>query len=243
MPQPPTTSSERTLSRVPVNPAHTIRQVLTDEESYSTTLVTILIDTYGTEALEWHPATIKQQLEGDFNIQLPQFAHDRIMAAVTLLTTDFFYQAVDKFIDLCNVLGGSEFDPGTFDPADSYECAWGITEALLLSPPEEEEEPFSDDIRRYIGFVLHDEGFVTPPDVLKIALDGDFADQVRYDLADDPEMFEGVYQMQADKTGEVTTMIKENLTELMQQLQSLPLTNGDTSDLVNKLRGAMKRSG
>jgi len=230
-------NSEKSTTRVPMNPGARIRQVLTDEESYTTTLVALLIDSYGTEALEWHPETIRRQLEADYNLELPQYAHDRIMAGVTLLTTDYFFKSLSRFIDLCNVLSGSEFDPSVFDPADSAECAWGITEALLLSPPEDDdEEPFIDDIRRYIGFTLRDEGFVKPPDVLQIALDADFSDKVRFDFSDDPEMFQGIYQTQADKTDEVTMMLKDNIRELIDQLEALPLKEGDASNLIQRLR-------
>ena len=57
-----------------------------------------------------------------------------------------------------NVLAGSEFDPETFDPADSAECAWAVTEALLLSPPDERDtQPvFSDEIRKYIQEMQED---------------------------------------------------------------------------------------
>lgn len=232
-----TVSPTSSTSRVPTNPGRVIRKFLMDESSYMTTLLAILIDTYGTEALEWHPETIRQQLEADYNLSLPQFAHDRIMAGVTLLTTDLFYKSASRFVDLCNVIAGAEFDPNVFDPADPYECAWAVTEALLLAPPEDDDdEPFDDEIRRYLGFVLRDEGFVKPPDVLQIALDADFSDKVRYDFSDDPEMFQGVYETQASKTDEVTTMIRGNLEELIQQLEDLPLRNGDTKDLVRRAR-------
>jgi hypothetical protein len=129
-----------------------------------------------------------------------------------------------------------------FDPADSVECAWAVTEALLLVPPDAEDpEPFSDEVRHYIGAVLREEGYVTAPDVLRIALDGDFADHVRFNFADDPEMFQGIYDVQASKAAEVTDTVRENLTELLEQIQSLPLVHGDARGLVARLSGQIRQ--
>jgi hypothetical protein len=135
-------------------------------------------------------------------------------------------------VALANVLAGDEFDPSVFDPADSAECAWAITEALLLSPPDDDDpEPFSPEVRTYVGKVLRDEGYVTPPDVLKIALDGDFAEHVRYSFADDPEMFSGIHDVQAGKTQEIESVIREGLSELLDQLKALPLQHGSVAEL------------
>lgn len=194
-----------------------------------------LIDQYGTDCLAWTPATIRMQVEEDFGVKLPKVNFDKLMAGITVLTTNYFYKNLPRFIELCNALAGDDFDPESFDPADSYECAWGITEALLLCPPDE-EEPFCDDIRYYIGAVLRDEGYVTPPDILKIGLDADFSQQVTHSWSDDPEMFAGIYQKNQDKAAELSDVIRENLMDMMQQIQMLPLKNGDATQLVDKLR-------
>src|SRR4051812_29132260 len=116
------------------------QRVLQDPESYATTLLVLLVDRFGTEALSWAPETIRTEMASEYGVALPPACFDRLMAAVTVITTDYFYKSLTRFIDLCNVLSfGGTFDPSVFDPADPYECAWGISEALLLSPPEEDE--------------------------------------------------------------------------------------------------------
>lgn len=195
----------------------------------------VFIDTYGAEALQWHPQTIRLQLREDLGLEVLQGAMDRLLAAITIVTTDYFFQDLPRFIQLCNVLGGSELDPTVFDPADSVECAWGITEALLLSPPET-AEPFCEEIRFYIGKVLADEGYVQPPDVLRIAIDGDFSAKVQTDFADDPEMFGAIWKIQEDKSKEVNAVIRNNLREMLEQITRLPLQNGDTQGLVARLK-------
>lgn len=225
-----------------------VRRLLASEDAYASTLLVLAVDQFGFDeetgqprVFEWHPATVKAALEERFDVALPKLAFDRLMAAVTVVTTDLFFKDVTCFIPLANALAGDDFEPGEFEPADSVECAWAVTEALLLSPPDEQDpEPFSDEIRYYIGHVLREEGYVTPPDVLRIALDADFSDRVAYDFADDPELFGAIYENQAAKAKDVETVIRESLLELVGQLQGLPLQHGDTAELVGRLSQAIR---
>ena len=227
------------------NPVAKLAAALTNPDTYATVLLVIALDTFGPECLydpddpdrgAWHPTTFRTMLEEKFGVKLPQANVDKLMAAVTVVTTDLFFTRVDRFITLANILAGDEFDPGVWEKADSVECAWAITEALLLDPPDPDNpEPFSDEIRTYVGLVLRDEGYVTPPDVLKIALDGDFSDKVRYNFSDDPEMFEGIYAVQQEKAAEVESVLRDALTELSQQLQSLPLKEGSTDEVLKRI--------
>ena len=212
-----------------------VRSILTGE-TYGTVLLVLFADEFGLEALHWHPMTIAEALSESWNVQIPQVNLDKLMAAVTIVTTDLFFKSVTRFIDLCNVLSGDSFDPAVFNPADSSECAWGCTEALLLDPPDREDpEPFNDEIRYYITEVLKEEGFVSAPDILKIAIGADFSAKVSYDFADDPELFSAIYSVQSDRTKEIEDMIRENLLELFSQLKALPLKNGDSSAIEQRL--------
>ena len=223
------------VQKAPGNPQDHLRKLLADPEgAYATTLVTILIDTYGTEALTWAPETLQLQFYDDFGVELPKANLDKLMAAVTILTTDYFYANLPRFLVLCSTLSGDQTDPSQVQVADALECAWGITEAMLLSPPEE-AEPFCDDIRHYLTAVLKDEGYIRPPDVMRIALDADFASQVQYDFAEDPTMFAAINQVQSSKTDEATAMLRENLQDLLAQLASLPLKTGSVKQLLARL--------
>lgn len=217
-----------------------IHQLLTGEGTYTTALLTWLLDHYGPEVLTWHPETISLELRDDFKVTPPTHIMDRIMAGICVLTTDMFYKNLPRFIQLCNVLSGDEFDPRVFDMADAAECAWGITEALLLNPPDEDDpEPFTDEIRHYIGAVLRNEGFITPPDILAIALDANWSDKIKFEFTDDPEMQGAIYDTQKSRTDEVVEILKSGLLELRRQIFTLPLRNGKADALrkVDTLRG------
>lgn len=202
-------------------------------------MLALVIDTWGTECFEWHPHTLLLELEREFG-GVSRGNFDRLMAGISLLTTDIFFKDVAGFVAMANVLAGSDFDPGVFDPADSAECAWAITEALLLAYDGNEEEPFSDDVRHYLTAVLVDEGFITPPDILRLAIDADFSSKVQYEFSDDPELFQGIYEVQRGKTEDVNSVVREGLLDLLGQLKALPLEHGDTSDLAKRLSQAIQ---
>jgi len=224
------------------------------EESYATVLFLLVIDTYGAEVLPgadrdgWHPETIKLELEADFKLTLPKESLDKIMAAITIYTTNFFYKDVVKFIELCNILSGDDFQPDEFDPADAGEILWGVTEAMLIYPPDDEDMEdtgFSDEIRTYIGEVLNDEGIASPPDVLRLGLTGPAMD-IGTEFADDPEMYQAVWETQEGKTNDLKEMLTRNLRELYMQVKMLPMQRGDKGPVLQQMQqvlGIVQESG
>lgn len=212
------------------------REAWTGEDTFATSLLLLTIDTYGTEALHWDFRTLKMEIEDDFQLVLPQPNFDRLMTAINLLRTDDFFRSLPDFIAWCNILDGDQYDPRVFDPADAQEMAWGITEAMVIAPPDEDdEEPFTDEIRAYIGAVLDEEGITHPPDILRLALRDDPAQHVSEDFTDDPEMFGAVYELEQSKTQAITDYLRARLQLLAQQLQSLPLRTGDTAGVLQRV--------
>ena len=217
-----------------------VRRALSDPNAFATTLLTVIIDAYGTEFLTWSPETIRMESEDDYSFKWPPINFDRLMAGATLLKTDVFYKSLPDFIELCNILSGSAASPDLFDPADVAECAWGITEALLLSPPED-EEPFTEEIRAYIGKMLDMEGIIVAPDILQIAIrDKDHKSIVHNDYSDDPEMYAGIWALEKEKTEEINTLVRERLQALIDQIALLQLANGDTAELAKKMRANLE---
>lgn len=232
------TQTRGELSQLPpkIAPGHAkAREVWASPDSYATTLLVLFVDRYGTEALSWHPETIAMQVGEDFAVEVPRVNMDRLLAAITLVTTNYFYKRLSVFNDTCNVLSGDDFNPGVFQPADTADCAWGITEALLICPPDE-EEPFTDEIRYYVGQLLRNEGYVQAPDILRIALGADLSDQIHDTFAEDPDMFQALHENQTEKTQQCEQLIRENLERLLSQIEALPLANGSAEQLRDRLR-------
>lgn len=204
-----------------------VAALLQDEDVFATTLLAIVIDAYGTEVLGpaetgWTPETLRLELQDDFDVVVPDANMDKLVAGIALLTSDDFYKRTPRFVQLCNALSGSEMS-ARFDKADAAECAWGMTEAMLLAPPEE-DEPFSDEIRHYLGQILDEEGIADPPDLLRLAI----RDRVPADVAvadlptEDPSSFAASYRARADRKQEIQEMLEENVEAMLSQLASLP---------------------
>lgn len=231
------------MSTSALDPVSTLRDLLDNTETYATVLMAIVLSEYGTEALEWAPETLFMELVDDFKTNLPRLNKDKLVIGFTLLTSDDFYRRVSRFIQICNVLSGSAMSTD-FDKADAMECAWGITEALLLSPPEEdEEEPFSEEIRHYIGQILDSEGIQNPPDVLRLAISD--RQQSSNDLeetipTDDPMMFAQAYGVRADRNAQITEMLHENIRELLDQLELLPAVQSGGGNTLQRMRKALR---
>lgn len=219
------------------------QEAWTSQETFGAVLLALFLDAFGTEALEWDPGTIAIEIEDEFNVDLPSGTFDRLMVAIHILTTDRFYKSLPDFITFCNVLDGEEYRPDIFDPADAEEVAWGITEAILISPPDESDpEPFSDEIRAYIGAVLDKEGIINPPDILRIALRAARVSPSIGDFSDDPEMFNAVYDLEAGKTEDINRTIVLRTQLLAEQLAALKLQNGNAKQVAEMLLNSVNRS-
>lgn len=234
-------------------PKEVVKAVL-EGESYATALLMLFVDSVGDElddehkpvgykALHWHPRTVREHLQNHWGVQMTQANFDKLMAAIMIVTTDLFFKNANRFIKLCTVLCGNEFNPHQFEAADALECAWGCTEALLLHPPSEDDpEPFSNEVRHYITHVLKDEGFVTPPDILRIAIDADFSARVGHNFADDPETLGTIQAVQREKSEEVEKAVHGCLLELLGQLKALPLKHGSTADLERRMSNMIRQT-
>lgn len=229
----------------PLAPKAVQRALLLSEESFATPLLLMVMDQYGPEALQWSPETIRMELEQDFHLKLPKATLDKIMAAISIVTTNTFYKDVTRFIELCNILSGDDFQPDEFEPADAEEMLIAITEALLLWPPDDDPEDteFSPEIREYIRQVLGQQGILKPFDVLRLAFSGDESAKVDVEFADDPEMYSAIYETQQSKTDELKITYLENMSALTQQLQLLPLQQGTTENAVIQLNSLIQRAG
>lgn len=237
-----TKQSSSTLTKVA--PKTVLRAFLLSEDTYTTVLTVMVADLYGTECFQWSPETIRRELEQDFQLKLPKVTLDKIMTGIALVTTNYFYKDVTKFIEICNIISGDDFQPDEFDPADAKEIMLGITEALLLWPPDEDAEDteFSAEIREYIRQVLKEEGILKPFDVLRLAFEDDEAVVVDSEYSDDPEMYSAIYEMQQSKENELKAVLLENITALATQLRLLPIANGSAENLILDLQAMVEKA-
>lgn len=214
-------------------------RVLVAPGTFATPLVALLLDAFGTDALGWDARTVALEVEEAFGVAPPAPNYARLMAGVVLVTTDRFYKSLPDFCRLAAVLSGGILDPCTVELPAAAEIAWGITEALLLGPPEPgDDEPFAGDIVAYIGRAVAREGILEPPDVLAVGLRGGRRglSHALAQHAGAPALSAAIREVEARRTDAINRTIKSGLHTLIDQLSSLDLANGDARALRGRIQ-------
>lgn len=220
------------------------KECLLDPATPATVLLVLAVDQLGLEVLSWDPETISLEMADLLGTPLPAPCLDKLMTAIELETTDKFYKDLPSFIRICNTLYNGTFDPAVFDPADAVEIAWGITEALLIWPPDQNDEsPFTDQIIGYIAAALDNEGIMLPPDVLRLGTrDKRMWESVQMGFSDDPAMFTAIYGVEKARTDEINSIVKTRLAQILTLLNELPLDSGSAEGAVKRMFSAIERT-
>jgi hypothetical protein len=196
-------------------------------------LLALLIDSYTTVVLDWEPETIRGEIKATYNVDVSQVNMDKVMALITVLTTNLFYISATSFAHVANALNNSAANFEVMDPVTPDEAAWALTEVTLNDPPKsgsDLEEAFSDEVRKFLGAILVDEGMTTPPAVLGMArMPSKPLENADTSMADDPIMFAGFYKLGQSKADDVTAYVKERTAKLIEELSKLPLEHRDSA--------------
>lgn len=218
------------------------REILESPNSPAAVLLVVATDVLGPDMLSWDPETIHTEITELLGKPMPPQAYNRLMAAIELVTTDGFYKDLPTFIRLCHALHSGILVVEEFIPADAEDIACGVTEAIIIWPPDQhEQEPFSDQIVGYISEVLKDEGIMLPPDILRLGGGSDLWQKVQMGFSDDPAMFNAIYTIERSKTDELNQLVKTLLTHIMELLDKLPLNVGDAENAVKRMFSALGR--
>jgi hypothetical protein len=207
---------------------------------YGTSLLALLLDQWGTEALEWDPETIRRELADEFGVSLPPAAEQKLQAVLTILNSDGFYRDVMVFQHVCRALCGQESDFQQFEPLEPHEAAWGVFEASLLQDPESVPQ-LDEQVCRYVGLILSEHGLHQKPRSLKFALfpkeeAKNHADQASGEsgpagaddlVGSDPAIFQAFYRRNAEDTKSIDDLVRSNFQVLLGQLDKLPLNERD----------------
>lgn len=200
-----------------------------NEDAYGSALLLAARTVLSYEELTSFDAeTIRLELQTEFSIPLiDNEIIGRLMAMLAAVHTDLFYQSLPSFIEICNVLSGQAASPGLFDPADPYEISWAVTEVGLIDPPDDDTQ-FSEEIRAYMGFMLHEHGFFSPPNAMAMAIMPD-ASMVPSQVTDDPELLPTIVQNDIERAAEIDMMLRENVAELAEQMRPF-IVKEDSAD-------------
>ena len=220
------------------------QDVWSNRETFTTSLLILWLDSYVVnedvsvqrERLQWSATTIQREIEADFDVRLPDACLHRLMSGILLMTTNFFFLDSSIFMHVCNVLSDPDFDQDIYDIADVDECAWGITEALLINPPGNDEQVvFGQSVIDYVGGLLEDEGIAYPPDVLQV---GNLPDSIQANIQSwqGSEHFQAISDVQQRRSEAITATVKTKLKALLEEVSQLPLRHGKVDSVVEMIR-------
>jgi len=204
---------------------------LLDDTTFATCSLAILVDRFTTAFFDWDPATLALEIKHEYGIEPPNYLTDRVQAGAALFTTDLFHVAIEAFTATCNAFARSPVLKGVFLPPDLDDCLWGVTEAVLLEGPTEDEVvPFSQPVARYVGLLLQQSGIKEPPSMLAFA-EYPETDVLPESLAgtEDTTMFEANWARMAQRPAVLESANLSTLQELYRQLLTLPVRDLDLS--------------
>lgn len=220
------------------------RDLFHSPRAFATPLVCWAWDRFGPELLEWHPTTLRMEIADEIGTPPSPAVFDRLMAGLAILRDDQFYNKPFVFANVAAVLSGDRFDPAHPDMADVLDCAWAVTEAALLHGPDPQykDERYSSEVVSYIAAVMEQEGYTDPPTALKFAAPRD-PSAAWEQFGDDPEFAQSIAGGKRQLRDDLEQTIMESLRDLLRQVTSLELENGDTRRLRNRIAPMLSGSG
>lgn len=147
--------------------------VYKNEESPAFILLGVTLKKYGVACLEYDPELLRNQIERDYDIKLPDINMDKLQAAMTVMQTNQFYDDWRVFETCCHLFHNEIVDADVLNPLDAEDIAVGLAEATLIKSSvieDIEELTFDDEIRAYAGQVFHDYGLSAPPFLFRTAI-------------------------------------------------------------------------
>lgn len=186
--------------------------------AFATTLVAIVVKSYGAEALNWDPLTRRTQISEDFKVELGRREFEALEGLINAMTTDTVYRAVPVFLKTVDALNHR---PDDGEVPDADDVAWAVAEISANDPnpeiPMQNGIPWSSDIRRTVGVVLDSEGILGEPQILKWAIRKN--PPAAEGKNDTVESFEDAMASAASKADEIDDDVDRRFEALIKQLE------------------------
>lgn len=210
----------------------TKQQILASDDPFISSILVLILDEYGPEALNWDPTTIQMELETDGRVHLSDNFLLKMGAAIQIMTTDNFYRSLPDFITLANIISGDLSSVNFWKPADEYTISSAVAQVRLLNPPEGNiMEAFDEEIIGYITVMLRSGGILTPPESLKFIPSDSLAVNDISTIQEDPVLLGVGYQAAQEASEDLQAFEDNVLRAMLQELQTLKLERGSLDAL------------
>ena len=215
----------------------TLVSLIQSDEIFAATLLCLAVDRFGTEMFSeeggtWMPETFRMEFRAVLGGDLPDDNLGKLLAAISVLTSDALYRSLSSFLFTVHGLLGDGTDWSYAEPIDAEDLAWAVMEALLISPPVD-GELFDPQIVAYCRTILKAEGLMSPPAVLAFARE----EAVYGDIG---QFGDDILREQSSRTGEVNEYIDERQLALYEQLASIGQFGCTAESLAEAVRAELE---
>lgn len=211
------------------------KQMWLSESLSMTTIIALIIDEYGPEALNWDPQTVVMEVETDIGHELSEIMDLKIGCAMNVMVNpDSFYKSLPDFITICNIASDDISSINLWNPADAYEITATVAEVRFLNPPEQLDNPFGPDIVGYIELVLREEGVTVPPKCLNFVSRANLAVKDLGTVEGDPQIFAAAYQESQEASASLQEYEDNTLKKVLQELSQIEFEHGSMENLWRK---------
>lgn len=145
------------------------RDVYQDEKAPAYALLVVVLKKYGLDSLEWEPELLRAEIDRDYDIDISDLQHDKIQAAMSVLTTDHFESDWRVFEVSSHLFNNEPIDHDDLSPLEAEQLAVALAEFNLIKEPDE-KVVFSDEIRAYVGLTCHEYGLHKAPKIFPTAI-------------------------------------------------------------------------
>jgi len=215
---------ESLLSSNHILERHKVKEVLHSPDCFGITALCVALRQFGWEAHTWIPDTIIQRLEEEYD-ELPLTTLNKLFAALTVLTTDYYWTRPNVFIVVTNSLStGVAEDEAII--CDFLGTCWAIQEANLIFPPDPQILTLSGNVLEYIKQLGLREGYLRAPKHLwAVGVGYDESQTALSAFAADPEFYRAIVEVQQEILGQLEADLDTVFTRLLDQLTYLGFNN------------------
>jgi len=208
------------------------KDLFVSKNAYATPMFTWMLNKYGTEIIQWDPATLELQLREDLGVTVPGYNLDKIHAACSLLASNLFHVSLETFNNICLAFSRGLVSGDYMIPASAFDILWGVTEAKILEGGDFDKEGFSHNIALYAGVVMDQAGIYEPVKTLSWAeYQRGRKEAVYAAIADDPLDYEVYQSRQTDKRDQLNEDLQSKMLEMFTQIKELQIPGANTQYL------------
>jgi hypothetical protein len=174
------------------------REIYKDKQAPAVVLLLVASKEYGMDVLDWEPELVREQIEKDHSITLPTINHDKLHAAITILTTESFEDDWRVFETCCMLFTNTIVDHDEINELEAEDLIVGIAEASLIKQcglEDKEKIIYGDEVRAYAGLVFHNYGMHKPPKLFPQAI---MPESVKSDDKDKNEALQQIFDAHVD---------------------------------------------